>query len=112
MERAKEEREKENARLRRRVRYHENEVRTKEEKGEEAEVTKVPIEATETTSGRAGIPTATVGLPSPPPPHCQTVSSRHRCFGTTGGKGRNSRVQSLEIRGRSQALFLQIIKDL
>jgi hypothetical protein len=45
MEQEKEERERESARLRRRLRYHKNEVRTMDEKGEE--VPKVPIEAPE-----------------------------------------------------------------
>jgi hypothetical protein len=65
MVRAKEEREKEKARLRRRVRYHENDVRTKEEKGEGAEVPKVPIEAMETTSGRGRHPNGYNGPPFP-----------------------------------------------
>jgi hypothetical protein len=66
---------------------------------EGAEVPKVPIEATETTSvGAGGInnlisgaPTATMGLPSPPPTHCHTVSSRHRCSDMNGRKGRDPR---------------------
>lgn len=52
MEQEKEERERESARLRRRLRYHKNEVRTMDEKGEE--VPKVPIEAPEQLRGGAG----------------------------------------------------------